>query len=311
MKKLFAAILAAVMLAACVPAAVSAKSGPTVLAVYTPVMTDNGMAVLNGKAAFSGEKVKGVWFYYKKASDADYRRVRSNPKSLGKYQKQVTGLSYGTAYVCYMKVQTTRKTYRTSVRKFVTPKKRTWTAYDPIKKTTAAKYAYLFGSSVKPLTYKLGNPPPGYYLDAEARHHMTKITVKTWRLRNGKKISSSRTFLINKKLAANVKAIFKELYKLRFPIADVTTYKFRAIGGPGLKGSRSISKHSFGCAIDINRYVNGYYIGYDGRNRKSPYYITPSVVKVFKKYGWVWDGEAPKYKDTMHFQYLKDITVTP
>ncbi len=311
-KRVLAILLATAMCFCAMPAARAAKSGPKKIQVYTPVMTDNKMAVLKANISFyKGERIKNVYFYYKKANAKKYTKVKSNPKSLGRYMKQVTGLSYNTEYVYYVKVTTNKKTYKSKKLKFTTPKRRVWSATDPIFDTVEEKYAYLFGGTTTPKTYKLGNPPPGYYLDKEARKHVISVTVPVWRIKNKKYISDTWTFKINRKLANNVKAIFSEIYDLRFPIADITTYKFRAIGGPGLAGSRSISKHSFGCAIDINRRVNGYYIGYDGRDKTSPYCLADEVVDVFKKYGWVWDGDAPKYVDTMHFQYLNDITVTP
>ena len=128
MKRRALAVLLAMAMCFCVtPAARAAKSGPKKIQVYTPVMTDNKMAVLKANISFyKGEKIKNVYFYYKKADAKKYTKVKSNPKSLGRYMKQVTGLSYNTQYVYCVKVTTNKRTYTSKKLKFTTPKRRVW-----------------------------------------------------------------------------------------------------------------------------------------------------------------------------------------
>ena len=276
-----------------------------------PALTDNGMATLLGKfSAPKGVKVLEKYFQYREKGQKDWKKIRiNNKKSLGRENEAIRGLKPGKKYEYRMGVRTNKGTLHSAKKTFTALKKTAWTARSPVARTNQEKYEYLFGKGSPEYTYTMGNPPAGYANANEAGWHITKITVPVWkRNAKGKKYSSTWTFQINTKLAANVKAIFQEIYELpeKFPFQDITTYKYRTIGGKGIPESQSLSKHAFGCAIDINRRVNDLYIGADRRDKSSPYYITKNVVNIFKKHGWTWDGDKDKYVDTMHFQYLGD-----
>jgi len=171
------------------------------------------------------------------------------------------------------------------------------------------KYQYLLGTNEYYYTYD--GPPRGYRSEAEAATNMITITVPVWRMTAaGRKYASRYDVTVNMKLAANVKAIFDEIYKLpvKFPIKLLKGYGYREVGGSGLKAVSLMSMHSFGAAIDINPgdFDNDYYIGKDNdmRDKSNPYCIPDEVIEVFEKYGWNWGGYFNICTDTMHFQYL-------
>lgn len=172
-----------------------------------------------------------------------------------------------------------------------------------------ARYQYLLGTNE--VYYTFDNPPPGYLTEAQAATHMITITVPVWKMTgSGRKYASSYDITINKKLAANVKAIFEEIYelKVKFPIKVLKGYGYRKVGGVGLTKVRLMSIHSYGAAIDINPgdYDNDYFLGAgnDLRDKSNPYCIPDEVIEIFSKYGWNWGGNFSISADTMHFQYL-------
>lgn len=140
---------------------------------------------------------------------------------------------------------------------------------------------------------------------AEAEALMQTVTVPVWRLKNGKKVSSTASFKVHYAIAERVKLVFEEIYNgpEKFPIKDVGGYNWR--------GSRS--EHNGGTAIDINSnenyciYNNGTTIGSYWKPYEDPYSITPygDVINAFEKYGFTWGGDAWRNpKDYMHFSYL-------
>ncbi len=173
-----------------------------------------------------------------------------------------------------------------------------------------ARYQYLLGIDAKVIS--IDDPPEGYKSAAEAAKNMKTITIPVWKMTaSGRKYTSSAQLTVNKKLAKNVLAIFKEIYALdiKFPIKVVKGYGYRKVGGVGLSKSRIMSIHSFGAAIDINPsdYDNDYFLGKgnDLRDKSNPYCIPDEVIAVFEKYGWFWGGNFEICADTMHFQYFE------
>lgn len=137
----------------------------------------------------------------------------------------------------------------------------------------------------------------------------------------------------NKLISNDIKEIFKELYKHRYPIermqliddygADDETsmrhnntscFNYRTIAG-----SRKLSKHSMGMAIDINPLYNPYVrrkkdgkhivqptnaSKYTNRKLKWPYKIERDDLcyRLFIKYGFQWGGSWSRYQDYQHFE---------
>jgi hypothetical protein len=137
---------------------------------------------------------------------------------------------------------------------------------------------------------------------------MVSIIIDTWQLKaGGEKSAGKRTLRVNKAVANEVKAIFKEIFegKERFPIYSVGGYAWRP---------ENTSEHRWGLAIDINPNEN-YMVTSKGiivagsfwNPAKSPYSIplTGDVVRAFNKHGFTWGGNAWKSSnDYMHFSYL-------
>lgn len=60
--------------------------------------------------------------------------------------------------------------------------------------------------------------------------------------------------------------------------------------------SRSLSRHSWGIAFDIDWHLNG--VGMSD----TPLHRHPRWVNVFKDAGWMWGGDWRSYPDPMHFE---------
>ena len=135
--------------------------------------------------------------------------------------------------------------------------------------------------------------------------------------------------VVHKLIAKEVLEIFKELYEAKFPIEKInlidhygaedessmadnntSSYCFREVlGQPG-----SISKHSYGLAIDINPAQNPYVKGNailpkEGSNyldrdniRKGMIVIDDPCHGAFKSKGWTWGGDWKTMKDYQHFE---------
>lgn len=137
----------------------------------------------------------------------------------------------------------------------------------------------------------------------------------------------------NKMIANNLKEIFQELYRHKYPIErmqliddydaddersmrdnNTSCFNYRPIAG-----SKKLSKHSQGLAIDINPLYNPCVRkGSDGktsvqpstgrkyanRSRKGPYMIDSSDLcyKLFVKHGFKWGGNWRSLKDYQHFE---------
>ncbi len=281
------------------------------LRVMPPVTEDalimeHDMAVLKGTLApATGVKYRSFGFYLG-TSQTSMKKLAANKARGTAFNRLASGLKPRTTYYyrAYA-VASTGVIVSGAVKYFTTPAKTAWSAETSRKATSDAKYDYLFHSQHR--YYTIDDPPLGYNTKAEAAKHMTTIRVPVWKLTNGKRAASSRTLTVNRKLAANVKAIFSEIYALdmRFPIHQLYGYSYRKVTGPGaVHTSRIMSHHSFGAAIDINWSVNRFYLDGDQRNTKSPYCIPQAVIDIFAKYGWAWGGDFACGQDTMHFQYL-------
>lgn len=129
-----------------------------------------------------------------------------------------------------------------------------------------------------------------------------KKTVKRT-VNKGELYPSTARITVNTALADSVKAIFDELYKLKFPIDSVACYNWRDTSGG------RISEHALGTAIDINPdqnycvYGDGSTVGDYWRPYEDIYSVTPEVVNAFRKYNFSWGGSWVTPRDYMHFSY--------
>lgn len=134
--------------------------------------------------------------------------------------------------------------------------------------------------------------------------------------------------IVHEKVADDVLDIFKELYNVKFPIEKIrlideynaddnlsmqdnntSAFCYRAV-----TGGSSLSKHSYGLAIDINPVQNPYikdnivlpkngeeFINRDDI-RKGMIVKKDACYTAFKKKGWDWGGDWHSLKDYQHFQ---------
>ncbi len=139
--------------------------------------------------------------------------------------------------------------------------------------------------------------------------------------------------IVNKKVAKEVAQIFYELYKAQYPLTSVRLVD--DFGEPGddnlsmaanntsafnyrkVTGSKNLSRHSYGAAIDINPLFNPYIDGeriapengaeYADRSKDFPGKIDHDDLcyKLFTAHGWTWGGDWKGDKDYQHFS--KDL----
>lgn len=136
----------------------------------------------------------------------------------------------------------------------------------------------------------------------------------------------------HRSIANDLLAIFKELYRAKYPIermvlideynaddeASMQANNTSAFNFRYISGTRRLSKHSKGLAIDINPLYNPYVRWRQGkrivspkgageyadRTRSFPYKIDRNDLcyKLFKQYGFSWGGDWKNSKDYQHFE---------
>jgi len=140
--------------------------------------------------------------------------------------------------------------------------------------------------------------------------------------------------IVHNKVSEEIVQIFKELYEAKFPIEKIklideynasddlsmednntSAFCFREVAGK--KGT--LSKHSYGIAIDINPVQNPYIkdgrvspkAGQDYKDRdnirKGMIVKDDICYKAFKERGWIWGGEWKTLKDYQHFEKKIDL----
>ena len=138
----------------------------------------------------------------------------------------------------------------------------------------------------------------------------------------------------NKAIAQDLIEIFEALYEAKYPIErmrlideydgddelsmranNTSSFNFRKVSG-----TKSLSKHAYGRAIDINPFYNPYVHTRGGKTLVEPegsapwatnrtkarnkMVITPNdlCVKLFKQHGFRWGGDWKTMKDYQHFE---------
>lgn len=162
------------------------------------------------------------------------------------------------------------------------------------------------------------------------------ITVKVWYWANPNdagdlsKITVTKTFAVNSKLADVFTHIFEDIYNDQSqPVINIAD---KGMGTWVLRGKNhnslnTMSSHALGCAIDINPStgsfkLNGKWYG-NGYNHARMSYSTwqqlPEchtkyhvlydgcpIVEIFKSYGFYWGGDWSQTPDCMHLAYIGD-----
>ncbi len=130
--------------------------------------------------------------------------------------------------------------------------------------------------------------------------------------------------VISEDLKSDIEKIFKEIQREKFPIAkaipivyygwddeksmednNTSAFNYRVIAG-----TKKLSNHSFGTAIDINPLLNPYIRKDLHQPRGSVYNPSRSgtisnnslLVKAFRTLGWDWGGDWKDRKDYQHFE---------
>ena len=131
--------------------------------------------------------------------------------------------------------------------------------------------------------------------------------------------------ICNKTISNDLREIFAELYKAKYPIERIrpisdydnddersmqanntSCYCYRPI-----EGSKKLSNHALGMAIDINPLYNPYVKGNVVKPEAGRKYAkNPQIKKgdliyrLFKKHGFRWGGEWRTLKDYQHFEKI-------
>nr|WP_255617022.1 M15 family metallopeptidase [Aurantimonas sp. VKM B-3413] len=93
-----------------------------------------------------------------------------------------------------------------------------------------------------------------------------------------------------------------ELMKHLVPSAGTLNWRVVA-------GTRRLSAHSFGAAIDLNAKLADYWRWSGGKPGNVPSYknrMPKEIVDVFESHGFIWGGKWYHY-DTMHFEYRPEL----
>jgi hypothetical protein len=134
--------------------------------------------------------------------------------------------------------------------------------------------------------------------------------------------------IVNRKIAEDITDIFIKLYEAGYRIEKIklideykgdddlsvqdnntSSFNFRFVAG-----SKHLSKHSLGMAIDINPLYNPYIVNgkvaewgapYTDRTKDFPYKMTKDdlCVKLFKQHGFKWGGDC--WKNTLDYQHFE------
>jgi D-alanyl-D-alanine carboxypeptidase len=189
-----------------------------------------------------------------------------------------------------------------------------------------------FHSAIHPLAPAQRAQLEGRYWHAGCPVPLTGLrllTVSYWDFSGDRQIGE---LVVNQRSAAPLAKVFRQLYRLRFPIRHLTfadaygpkgsqpadgdiSGSFecrRAVPSPCGSGTGNWSQHAFGLAVDLNPIENPYTgcgrtrerasVPYLNRSKVRRGMVTPAVVRAFRSIGWGWGGSwAGSTKDYMHF----------
>jgi len=196
--------------------------------------------------------------------------------------------------------------------------------------------ALAFSSSIQPLPPPLKAELNGSYWRAGCPVPLAQLRLLTVTHRGFDGESHTGQLVVNETAAAPLARVFKQLYKLNFPIrhlllsdsygpksaqptdGDVSdSFECReAVPSPCSKGTSTgtgtWSNHAYGLAVDLNPVENPYVgcsrtrqrasLPYLDRSRLRPGMVTPAVVRAFRSIGWGWGGAwTGSTRDYMHF----------
>jgi hypothetical protein len=155
--------------------------------------------------------------------------------------------------------------------------------YDPGRFRPHAFFSALYGNS-----------------EGEVRSHLRP--VQWMPSMGGPRLLVSTRFGIDTKLEAviaELEALGPEYRPYLLPPGG--TFNYRSIAG-----SRRISAHSFGIAVDIAVPPSHYWQWEPQGATQYKNAIPPLIVAIFEKYGFIWGGKWYHF-DTMHFEYRPEL----
>lgn len=139
--------------------------------------------------------------------------------------------------------------------------------------------------------------------EEEMQQYVTRIEVE---IIDDTGSEATMTLTVHKKLAEEIKAIFKEMKELKFKIKtwECGAYNWR----PMASDSSKQSYHSYGSCVDINTYNNAAtYTSGTYLPGKDEFAVTQEVVNIWKAHGFYWGGDWDGYHfDPMHFTYTNN-----
>ena len=165
-----------------------------------------------------------------------------------------------------------------------------------------------------------------YCCDKEIKDLVPLLSVKVSFINTEGKTEMGE-LIVHQGIAEEVVDIFREIYECRFPIVKIVPIDFydcnddksmadnnsSCFNYRTISGSRKLSDHSFGKAIDINPLFNPFVKRrkvvpengekYKDREIKEDGIIQKNdcVVNAFKSRGWYWGGDWKYSKDYQHF----------
>ncbi len=134
------------------------------------------------------------------------------------------------------------------------------------------------------------------YGDSAAAVKRNLVTINWF----GKLVRVTRVNGVAKHLMAvqrELRALPKSYWKFLSPIGGTFTWRYIA-------GTKRLSVHSFGAAIDINVKYSAYWRWSRGRGYSNQ--IPHEIVEIFERHGFIWGGKWKHY-DTMHFEYRPEL----
>ncbi len=126
-----------------------------------------------------------------------------------------------------------------------------------------------------------------------------RLTSVNW---FGQKLSVTTVNGVDQKLALVAADLANQPDLKKYLSPSAGTFNFRVIAG-----TKRLSVHSFGAAIDINTKYSDYW-RWDGSG-KAPKYrnrIPCAIAEVFERHGFIWGAKWYHY-DTMHFEYRPEL----
>ncbi len=190
------------------------------------------------------------------------------------------------------------------------------TRYSPDNEQTAAVQQIIIDAN-----YTFDEALRGSSIPSSVKNKLDLVSLKYYGF-DGKLHQGQ--IIVNKEIANDIVEIFKVIEEAKFPVEKVVPiveYKWSdeksmndnntsSFNYRFISGSRILSMHANGLAIDINPKQNPYVKNGTSIPAGSEYKLQnmgtiepdSKIVKAFKERGWTWGGDWKSLKDYQHFQ---------